>query len=79
MFHPKELRAKSHQELAGLLLSAQRELRQLKMAVAAGSDRRVRHVRACRQQVARLLTALRQATLPPTVPPRSMADKETAV
>ncbi len=79
MFDPKELRAKSPAELAELLQSAQRELRQLKMAVGAGSNQKVRHVRVCRQQVARLFTALRQAPPPPTAPRPPSARNKTAV
>lgn len=55
-----ELKTKSRQELDELLRDARGELRDLRFHVHRGEEKQVRRLRTLRQDIARLLTILKQ-------------------
>lgn len=57
----EDLKTKPRKELEELLLGARGELRELRFHVHRGEEKQVRKLRLLRQDIARLLTVLKQA------------------
>lgn len=56
----QELKTKSRKELDELVRTARGELRELRFHVNRGEEKQVRRLRLLRQDIARLLTVLKQ-------------------